>query len=119
MATLVETIATLSVNGRLGNNNNNNMVMTPSIKFSTFDGSKVEDWLFKYIQFFSVSELDEVAKVIYASMHLESKALAWHQAFVKNRVNIAPLGWTEYEVAVKTRFGDTQGDPMSELLVLK
>ncbi|XP_074277350.1 uncharacterized protein LOC141600986 [Silene latifolia] len=117
--TLVQSIASLSLQpGRLAGNING-MVRSPTIKFPMFDGSNVDDWLFKCAQFFSVSETDEVTKVTYASMHLEAKALAWHQAFVKNRKEETLLKWNEYEKAIKNRFGNIHEDPMSELLVLK
>ncbi|XP_074293193.1 uncharacterized protein LOC141620149 [Silene latifolia] len=95
------------------------MVRAPTIKFPTFDGSDVEDWLFKCTQFFSVTDVDNILKVTYAAMHLEAKALAWHQAYTKNRVNEEPLGWDEYTKAIKARFGNEHEDPMSELLLLK
>ncbi|XP_074317936.1 uncharacterized protein LOC141654717 [Silene latifolia] len=121
METLVQSIANLSLQpGRFGSSpNNNNMVRSPTIKFPTFDGSNVDDWLFKCAQFFSMSETDEVTKVTYASMHLETRALAWHQSFIKNRKEESLLKWDEYERAIKNRFGNMHEDPMSDLLMLK
>ncbi|XP_074301263.1 uncharacterized protein LOC141632631 [Silene latifolia] len=119
VSTMVQTLATLSLNQGRNSGGVNIMVRSPTIKFPTFDGTDVEDWLFKCTQFFSITDVDNVAKVTYTTMHLEAKALAWHQAFTKNRKKLEPLGWEEYMDAIKARFGNAYEDPMSELLDLK
>ncbi|XP_074313878.1 uncharacterized protein LOC141649077 [Silene latifolia] len=119
VSALIETLSTLSLNPGRNLGGPNTMVRSPTIKFPTFNGDEVDDWLFKCTQFFSVTDVDSTTKVTYAAIHLESKALSWHQAFTKNRKKEGPLGWEEYQEAVKARFGDTHEDPMSELLGLK
>ncbi|KAK9715846.1 hypothetical protein RND81_06G193500 [Saponaria officinalis] len=121
MEAMIQNVATLSlqVNDRAGGNRGNNLVRSPTIKFPIFNGEDVDSWMFKCEQFFSVTEIAANMKVTYASMHLESKALAWHQAFVKGRAVGEPLQSEEYSRAIKARFGDTSEDPMSELLSLK
>ncbi|XP_074298424.1 uncharacterized protein LOC141629301 [Silene latifolia] len=71
------------------------------------------------INFFTVADIAELKKVTYAFVHLESRALAWHQTYTKNRTSIIPLGWDEYRLAIKARFGDPFEDPMTEMLALK
>ncbi|TXG72195.1 hypothetical protein EZV62_000774 [Acer yangbiense] len=59
-------------------------------------------------------------KVKIASIHLEGKALQWHQMYVKNRMTRDPPGWEEYVKALNIRFGvNVFEDPMADLMNLK
>ncbi|KAK0588913.1 hypothetical protein LWI29_007029 [Acer saccharum] len=59
-------------------------------------------------------------KVKIASIHLEGKALQWHQMHVKNRMTRDPPSWEEYVKALNIRFGDNVfEDPMADLMNLK
>ncbi|XP_074287822.1 uncharacterized protein LOC141612975 [Silene latifolia] len=119
METITQSLANLANQGLTNGNSSNNLIRSPTIKFPVFNGDDIEGWLFKCDQFFSVTDVDAIQKVTYVSMHLESKALAWHQAYTKNRTSIVPLGWDEYKVAIFARFGNTHDDPMADLLNLK
>ncbi|KAG8391542.1 hypothetical protein BUALT_Bualt01G0198500 [Buddleja alternifolia] len=60
------------------------------------------------------------AKVKIAAVHLEGKALQWHQIFMKNRLTREVPQWGEYVRALNDRFGALlYEDPMSELVNLK
>ena len=50
-----------------------------SIEFPKFGGLDFKSWLYKCDQFFEIDETPSEAKVRIAAMHLEGKALQWHQ----------------------------------------
>lgn len=53
-------------------------------------------------------------------MHLEGKALQWHQVFMKARYTRDLPSWEEYIKNLAARFGDTfYDDPMGDLMTLK
>ena len=61
-------------------------------------------------KFFSVDNVDEANKVKITAIHLEGKALLWHQSFMKSYyVGQWPL-WDAYKQAIQTRFGSTPLD---------
>lgn len=53
-----------------------------------------------------------------AAIHLEGKALLWHQNFMKKCNNLLPTR-AKYTEKVTLRFGELYNDPMAELKVLK
>ena len=56
------------------------------------------------------------AKVKLAAIHMEGKALQWHQSFMKNRNQIEEPPWDDYVEALKGRFGERiYEDPMADL----
>jgi len=62
----------------------------------------------------------KMLKVKIASIHLEGKALLWHQSYMKS----CPLGqwpnWEKYREAILARFGKQPfDDPLSELMQLR
>ncbi|XP_035833037.1 uncharacterized protein LOC118481842 [Helianthus annuus] len=51
------------------------------------------------------NETPENFKVRYAAIHLEGKAVKWHQAFLKTKpVPISQITWKEYSEAIVSRF---------------
>ncbi|KAF2294586.1 hypothetical protein GH714_012798 [Hevea brasiliensis] len=55
-----------------------------------------------------------------AALHLEGKALQWHQGFIKVRGSIAYLDWGAYVGAITARFGSNAfEDPLADLRNLK
>ncbi|XP_070017897.1 uncharacterized protein [Nicotiana sylvestris] len=50
-----------------------------------------------------------------ASLHLESEAMEWHQAFMKYKSYTEPPTWTEYALALTKKFGENYDDHMEEL----
>ncbi|KAG8384061.1 hypothetical protein BUALT_Bualt04G0078800 [Buddleja alternifolia] len=68
----------------------------------------------------NVHETPSDAKVKLATVHLEGKALQWHQIFMKGRLTRELPNWEEYVRALSDRFGVLlYDDPMAELVNLK
>lgn len=53
-----------------------------------------------------------------AAIHLEGKALLWHQTYVKREGEINPI-WDDYVKDLTIRFGEPYDDPMYELKALR
>ncbi|XP_022041106.1 uncharacterized protein LOC110943680 [Helianthus annuus] len=86
-------------------NRNERLHRIGKIDFPKFDGNEVDDWIYKCEHFFNVDETPENFKVRYAAIHLEGKAVKWHQAFLKTKtVPISEITWKEYSEAVVNRF---------------
>ncbi|GJS28668.1 retrotransposable element Tf2 [Tanacetum coccineum] len=85
------------------------------------DDDKLEDsgWLLKVEQFFSLDMVKENTKLPLAVLHLEGKALQWHQGYMTNRNQVTPPSWKQYVKDITSRFGAPYDDPMSELMELK
>ncbi|KAG8384912.1 hypothetical protein BUALT_Bualt04G0167500 [Buddleja alternifolia] len=83
-------------------------------------GEDLRGWIYKCEQFFEIDNTPPEAKVRIAVVHLEGKALQWHQIFMKNRLTRELPHWGEYVRALNDRFGALlYEDPMSELVNLK
>ena len=55
-------------------------------------------------------------RVKLAAIHMEGRALQWHQSYVKNRNKEEEPPWQEYVEALKGRFGErVYEDPMADL----
>ncbi|KAK8947110.1 hypothetical protein KSP39_PZI006748 [Platanthera zijinensis] len=92
----------------------------PRLDFPRFSGEDLMPWIYKCDQFFEIDGTPEDAKVRMASVHLEGKALYWHQAYMKARLTRQWPNWEEYSQALHGRFGSALfGDPMSELKNLR
>ncbi|OIT05665.1 hypothetical protein A4A49_61683, partial [Nicotiana attenuata] len=90
------------------------------IEFLKFDGTELRDWVSKSEQYFDVDNTSENSKVKLASLHLEGKALQWHQGYMKNRITREWPTWGEYVRALFGRFGTVlYDDPMGDLKDLK
>ncbi|KAG8363657.1 hypothetical protein BUALT_Bualt19G0045300 [Buddleja alternifolia] len=90
------------------------------VEFPHFNGEDLRGWLYKCEQFFEVDETPSAAKVKLASVHLEGKALQWHQMYMKGRLTREIPNWEKYVRALNDRFGALiYDDPMSELVNLK
>ncbi|KAK4397677.1 hypothetical protein Sango_1243200 [Sesamum angolense] len=90
------------------------------VEFPKFDGDNLRGWVFKCEQFFEVDDTPSDAKVKLAAMHLESRALQWHQVYMKSRLTKEVSKWEEYVKALYNRFGtQLYDDPMAELMNLK
>lgn len=76
--------------------------------------------MYRYEQFFEIDGTAEDAKVKLAAIHLEGRALQWHQIFMKSRLTRAIPSWEEYISALSARYGsDLFDDPMAELKGLR
>ncbi|KAF2611001.1 hypothetical protein F2Q70_00010540 [Brassica cretica] len=88
------------------------------IKFPSFDGKNLRDWISNCEQFFDIDATAPELKVRLASMHLTGKATQWHHNYMSTRYGIFP-SWTEYVVAISSRFSEFYDDPLAELVELK
>ncbi|KAG8369325.1 hypothetical protein BUALT_Bualt15G0139500 [Buddleja alternifolia] len=90
------------------------------VEFPKFWGEDLRGWVYRCEQFFEVDETPSDAKVKLAAVHLEGKALQWHQIFMKSRLTRELPSWREYVKALSDRFGVLlYDDPMAELANLK
>lgn len=88
------------------------------IEFPRFNGEDLKSWLYKVNHFFLLDNVNELAKVPLASLHLEGIALNWHQGYLQNRNMLHPV-WKEYVIDLTARFGEAIDDPMAELMELR
>ena len=88
------------------------------VDFPKFDGTELRSWLYRCNQFFQLDEVTDSQKVRLAAIHLEAKALLWHQTYMQRRNQVLP-SWTQYTEDITTRFGDLYDDPMADLKALK
>ncbi|KAK8931221.1 hypothetical protein KSP39_PZI016563 [Platanthera zijinensis] len=92
----------------------------PRIDFPRFNGDNLLDWIYCCDRYFDVEETPDNLKVRLASIHLDGKALQWHQVYVKNRLTCQPPAWEEYLQALRARFGGHIADePMAEIKRLR
>ena len=88
------------------------------IEFPKFDGTDLKSWLYRCNQFFEFDGVMEEGKVRLAAIHMEGKALLWHQNYVKAKLNVMPT-WEQYVHDITQRFGELFDDPMAELKALQ
>lgn len=87
------------------------------VAFPHFDGTDLKSWLYKCSQFFDLDGVPDPDRVKLAAIHLEGKALLWHQTYVKRRGQMLP-GWVKYVEDITARFGELYDDPMADLKAL-
>ncbi|PKI48777.1 hypothetical protein CRG98_030819 [Punica granatum] len=77
--------------------------------------------LYRCEQFFEVDMTPDDVKMKLVSIHVEGRALQWHQAYVRSLgVERKMVNWNEYVIAVVSRFGDSgYEDPMVDLKNLR
>lgn len=109
--------------------NTTNLTLTTELQSSTrvpsnytkitcprFDVEDFRGWLLKMEQFFVVDNTPENDKVRLVMMHLDERALQWHQWFMVNQGNINEVTWPYYLHHMKHRFCNPEFlDPMFEL----
>ncbi|KAF2289731.1 hypothetical protein GH714_038384 [Hevea brasiliensis] len=90
------------------------------LEFPRFDGNDLETWLLKTEYYFEVVNVLPESRVKVAALHLEGKAILWHQGYVKIKGLVAYDNWQKYVGSLRARFGK-QGydDPLAELKNLK
>ncbi|KAL8089286.1 hypothetical protein AgCh_038908 [Apium graveolens] len=88
------------------------------VEFPKFDGTELRSWLYKYNRFFQLDEVTDTQKVRLTVIHLEGKALLWHQTYMQRCNHIIPT-WSTYTEDINVRFGDLYEDPMAELKALR
>ncbi|PKI67810.1 hypothetical protein CRG98_011783, partial [Punica granatum] len=91
------------------------------LEFPRFGGDGVREWLYRCEQFFDVDETPDDIKLKLVVIHLEGRALQWHQSFMRFLgVDGKMVTWGEYVAALVSRFGEMgNDDPMADLKNLK
>ena len=56
---------------------------TTKLEFPRFDGEGLEGWLLRSEYFFEVGKIDPENRVKVAALHLEGRAIQWHQGYLK------------------------------------
>ncbi|KAL4387688.1 hypothetical protein GQ457_09G030390 [Hibiscus cannabinus] len=85
-----------------------------------FDGEDFRGWLAKLEQYFEAEMVPDSAKVRVVMLHLEGKALQWHQFVVKSHGGLQHIGWSDYLQLIKERFApEGFEDPFAELVALR
>lgn len=101
------------VSGSSGGNNQNSLSRLSKIDFPKFGGEDVQGWSYKCEQFFEVDSTPDNMKVKIVAIHLNGKALLWHQSFVKNREEWPE--WEQYKKAIIAKFGaGAFDDPLAD-----
>ncbi|XP_075076397.1 uncharacterized protein LOC142163045 [Nicotiana tabacum] len=90
------------------------------VEFPKFNGEGLKDWLYQCEQFFDVDGTPESSKVKLASCKVESRALQWHQYFMKHHVTREWPRWRKYVRCLYAIFGsELFDDPMGDLKDLR
>ena len=85
-----------------------------------FDGVDFLGQKLKVEQFFEAVALPEAEKVQTVMIHLDGKAIQWHQQFMRFKGSVTSIEWPKYVLEMRARFHDTDyADPMAELVSLK
>ncbi|KAJ4911271.1 Retrotransposon gag domain protein [Raphanus sativus] len=88
------------------------------VGFPAFDGTDFRDWLCRCDQFFDLDNTDPEMKICLAAMHMSGKALQWHHNYLAEQFGTLP-SWTEYVIALSSRFNGLFDDPLSDLVAMK
>ena len=84
-----------------------------------FEGDDFDDWLMKLDEYFEIENIMKEHKIRIVLMHLEGRALHWHQFYTKANGGLAALRWSTYLDDMRRRFAASEfSDPMSELVSL-
>ncbi|PKI45686.1 hypothetical protein CRG98_034002 [Punica granatum] len=91
------------------------------LEFPRFEREGVKDLLYRCEQFFEVDKTADELKLKLVVIHLEGKALQWHQSYMRSlAAENKEVKWEEYVAAVVARFGETGfEDPMADLKNLR
>lgn len=111
--TIGETTATRFTEGSPFKQHNFASRMT-KVEFPRFEGGDLRSWLYKYNQFFQLDDTEDAPKVGLSAIHLEGRALLWHQNYMKKCQNVLSK-WTKYTEEITMRFDELYDDLMVEL----
>lgn len=90
------------------------------VEFPRFSGEDLRGWLYRCENFFELDNTPWDMKVRVAAVHLERRALQWHQMYMQKRATRETPHWEEYIRALHIRFGTTVfEDPMADLMTLR
>lgn len=110
----------LADSGRSGGSQYRANTRYSRINFLKFNGEDLRGWIYRCEIFFEYDDTAEESKVKVLAIHLEGRALQWHQMYMKTRFSPDIPEWEEYVRALRHRFGtSTYLDPLSELVSLR
>lgn len=90
------------------------------VEFPTFDGTRIQEYLFRSERLFELDETPPELKVSIASVYLSSLAIEWRYAFINNRKLRGHVSWEEYAAGMITRFPSNEViRPIAQLKRLK
>ncbi|GMI97463.1 hypothetical protein HRI_003415600 [Hibiscus trionum] len=85
-----------------------------------FNGSDFKGWHSKLEQYFEAESVPDQSKIRLVMLHLEGKALHWHQFLMNSQGSTGTLSWLEYLSLMRERFVLVGfNDPFTELLALR
>ncbi|KAL4301787.1 hypothetical protein GQ457_10G024180 [Hibiscus cannabinus] len=85
-----------------------------------FDGHDFRGWLSKLEQYFEAESVPEETKIRLVMLHLEGKALQWHQLVTKNHGDLGQFTWDQYLKLLRDRFSpEGFDDPFADLVALR
>ena len=73
-----------------------------------FDGENFRGWPLKTEQFLMADQTSENDKACIVMMHLEGKALQWHQRYMKNQNGLSEVIWTQYLHEMHNMFDNSE-----------
>ncbi|GMI67486.1 hypothetical protein HRI_000417900 [Hibiscus trionum] len=76
--------------------------LTYKLPCPKFDGSDFRGWHSKLEQFFEAEAVPEQSKIRLVMIHLEGKALQWHQFVINSHGGAGEMTWTEYFSLMRT-----------------
>lgn len=83
------------------------------VEVPRFDGTDVEDWIFKIKEFFELYSTPLNQRIRISSLHMGGAAFKWYQWLVENDIHYT---WPEFVDALLLRFGRTvYDDPKAAL----
>lgn len=63
------------------------------LEFPRFNGDGLYDWLYRCDKYFELYDTPDSMKIKIASIHLEGRALQWHQNYLRCKVNGDVMLW--------------------------
>ncbi|KAF2299094.1 hypothetical protein GH714_030581 [Hevea brasiliensis] len=108
------------VGNRFNSPNPHSWHHSTNFEFPRFDGNDLETWLLKTEYYFEVVNVLLENRVKLVALHLEGKAILWHQGYVKIRGLVAYDNWQEYVGNLRAIVGkqgvDEGGDDEENML---
>lgn len=80
----------------------NSLLKTLRVKVPRFDGTNVDDWVYKINKFFDMHKVEEEVRLAMVPFHLEGTPSTWFQWMEKGG---ALTDWTAFLRALQQRFG--------------
>lgn len=91
----------------------NGLLKTLRVKVPRFDGSNVDDWIYKINKFFDLHKVDNELRLTMVAFHLDGAPSAWFQWMEKGG---SITDWSSFLRALQQRFGTSiYDDPLGRI----